>query len=340
MNTVERTVRRRRFDWRHVRVATLIITALAILAYAVYQVGRIFDVFTERYTLVTPVESVAGLREGAAVTLAGQRVGQVSALEFLPVSAARDTNHVVMHLAIARSVREQIRSDSRAHIRTEGIIGDKYVDISPGSPAAAVLQPGDTLSAARTVDLDRILTMAAATLDTAQSVMSDLSSVVEPLARGQGTLGGLLYDEALYARLVSATGELALAMRRLNAGEGTLGRLLSDTTLYASLDAAVVQLNTVTGSLLDERGSLGRLVRSDSLYVALLSSVRSAEETLASLATAADLLSEGDGTLAQLIRDPGLYEAVLKAVVDLQTVIEQIRQNPSALRPEIHVDVF
>lgn len=336
----ERKVGLSRFDWSQVRVGALALVALAILAYGVYRVGTIFDVFAERYTLVTPVESVAGLREGAAVTLAGQRVGQVDALEFIPVAEARDTNHIVMYLSIARGVQPQIRRDSRAFIRTQGIIGEKYVDISPGSPGSRVLDAGDTLPAAPTVDLDRILTMAAATLDTAQTVMSGLARLVGPLERGEGTLGRLLQDDVLYARLVNTTGELALLVHGLNEGQGTLGRLVRDPSLYTKMDSAVARLNGVTADLLNEEGSLGKLVRSDSLYQALLSSARSADSTLEALAATASMVAEGNGTLGQLVRDPSLYEAILKAVVDLQTVIQQIRQDPSAIRPEIKVDVF
>lgn len=328
------------FQWSQVRVAVLGIIALLGLTYGIYQVGKVFDVFATRYVLYTPVTSVAGLREGAAVTLAGQRVGQVTAIEFIPVEARRDSNNVVMHLQISQSVHEHIRADSRVHILTQGLIGDRYVDIDPGSAGVPVLAAGDTLHAAPTVDLDRVLTLAAATLDTAQVFMNRLTRVVTPLVDGEGTAGRLLYDDALYERLVASTGQLAVTLGRMNEGEGTFGRLLRDPTLYTSLNEAVLGLNDVTGQILNEEGSLGKLVRTDSLYQSLMLTAGRADSAVGALALTLRSVSEGEGTLARLVSDPALYEAVLKAVVDLQTLIQQIRDDPSQIRPEIQVDVF
>lgn len=337
---VKRDFAQSRFQWSQVRVAILGVIALLGLVYGVYQVGKVFDVFASRYVLYTPVTSVAGLREGAAVTLAGQRVGQVTAIEFIEVEARRDTNNVVMHLEIAEEVQEQIRADSRVHILTQGLIGDRYVDIDPGSAALPMLVAGDTLPAAPTVDLDRVLTLAAATLDTAQKVMNQLTRVVTPLADGEGTAGRLLYDDALYERLVASTGQLALTLGRMNEGEGTFGRLLRDPTLYTSLNEAVLGLNDVTGQILNEEGTLGQLVRSDTLYRSLMLTAGRADSAVASLALTLRGITEGQGTISRLVTDPSLYEAVLKAVVDLQTLIQQIRQDPSQIRPQIQVDVF
>ena len=66
---------RKGFDWGRIRVALLLAIALAILVFAVYKAGEVFDVFAERYELVTLLPDASGLREGGAVTLAGQRIG-------------------------------------------------------------------------------------------------------------------------------------------------------------------------------------------------------------------------------------------------------------------------
>ena len=71
------TIQRKTFEWRQARVVVLILAGLALLAFAIYRVGKIFDVFADRYTIVTMLPNVAGLREGALVSLAGQRIGKV-----------------------------------------------------------------------------------------------------------------------------------------------------------------------------------------------------------------------------------------------------------------------
>ena len=92
------TVHRSAFEWRQVRVAALILFGLLLLIWGIYRVGKIFDVFADRYTIVTLLPNVAGLREGALVALAGQRIGKVDAIEFIPLPRKRDGNHLLVKL--------------------------------------------------------------------------------------------------------------------------------------------------------------------------------------------------------------------------------------------------
>ena len=94
------TVQRSAFHWRQVRVAVLILVGLLLLIWAIYRVGKIFDVFADRYTIVTLLPNVAGLRQGALVTLAGQRIGKVEEIEFIPIPRKRGDNHLLLRLEV------------------------------------------------------------------------------------------------------------------------------------------------------------------------------------------------------------------------------------------------
>ncbi len=136
--------------WEQVRVGVLILLSLLILSVAVFLVGDTGNVFGQRYQLVTLVRSAAGLVPGASVQLAGQTVGQVDRID---PHCARSrglpgARPVEIRLAIDLKVREQIRADSRAQVRTQGLLGDKLIDITPGTAAATVLAAGDTVQSA------------------------------------------------------------------------------------------------------------------------------------------------------------------------------------------------
>lgn len=331
-------VRRRRFEWSQVRVAILVLFGLAFLALGVYQIGAIFNVFADRYTLVSLVPNVAGLREGAPVTLAGQRVGQVTEINFIPVDEKSDSNNVIVHLSIDRSIAPQVREDSEGFLRAEGLLGDKYLDIAPGSAEAAPLQPGDTLLVGDAVDLDAVLARTAETLDSAQIIMREWTALTRSVSRGEGTLGSLLTDEQLYDDMLAATRQLERTFAAVNRGDGTLGRLARDPALYERLEGAAVTLDSLGSEMLHGEGTFGRLVREDSVYRSLLATAGSADSALTSLSTVLEGINEGEGTLGRLTQDPELYEALLQSVVDLQTVIRAIREDPSLLRPT--VDIF
>jgi phospholipid/cholesterol/gamma-HCH transport system substrate-binding protein len=333
-------VRRSRFEARQLRVVVLAIVGILLLGYGAYRVGKVFDVFSSRYEIITLVPSVVGLREGAPVTLAGQRIGQVAEIAFIPVPLKTGENNLRVTLAIAREVQEQVRSDSRAFLRTQGLLGDKFVDIAPGTSGAAILQPGDTVASGQTVDLEEFLTRAATALDAASLIVEELHTMTEGIARGEGTVGALLRDDELYGRMLATTTELQGTLRQINSADGTLGRLLRDPMLYDRLTLAVGRVDSLGGALLDGDGTLARLLRSDSLYQALVGVAANADTAMGGVQGIVTRLGQSDGTLNKLIEDPQLYEAFLKAVVDLQSLIADIRQNPDRFKPSILIDVF
>ena len=97
---------RKGFDWGRIRVAALIVVALAFLAFAVYKAGQVFDVFADRYELVTLLPNASGLREGGAVAVGGQRVGAIEEIAFIPIEQQREGEHIRLTLSIAEDVRE------------------------------------------------------------------------------------------------------------------------------------------------------------------------------------------------------------------------------------------
>ncbi|HUF12069.1 MAG TPA: MlaD family protein [Longimicrobiales bacterium] len=329
---------RKGFDWGRVRVAALIVVALLMLVFAVYKAGEVFDVFADRYELITLLPDAAGLREGNAVTVAGQRIGEVEEIEFIPLERQRGGHHLQLRLSVASEVREQIRGDSRTRVRAQGVLGDKFLDISPGTAGARVLMPGDTLESDTPIDYEEVLARAAGMIDEAETVIVNLQEVTGSIARGEGALGQLLTDDVLYERVVLTTTELARTLHDVNTSDGTIGRLLHDPAIYNRLSNALASLDSLTGTLTRSEGTLGRLVHSDSLYNALTGTAARADSVLAQMETLAQGMHSGEGTIARLVNDPQLYDELLKSVVDLQTLLLDIRENPDRYSPRI--DIF
>lgn len=333
-------VRRRNFEWRQVRVAALVAASALLLIYAVWRVGAIFDVFADRYELVTFVPSALGLREGAPVTLAGQRIGQVAAIEFVPVREKREGVNLRVRLAISEEVQDQIRADSRAFLRTQGLLGDKFVDIQPGSVRAQVLQAGDTLAAGRSVDIDEFIAQASAALDQTTTIVADLRDLTGGLVRGEGTMGRFLADEQLYERMVGATGQLQVTLAEINRADGTLGRLIRDPDLYRQLHGAVGRVDSIGALVLSGRGSVGRLLQDDAIFDSFASTAARADSAMGGINALVSRMGEGNGSLQKLLTDPDLYDQFLKAVVDLQTLLADVRRSPDKYKPNINVKVF
>lgn len=319
-------------------MGVFLIVALSLLAYAIYRVGDLFDVFADRYTIVTLVTRADGLLVGAPVTLAGQRVGQVESIDFLPLDGRPE--NLSIELSINENIREYVRADSYARVRTQGLLGDRYVDIAPGSPEAPIVQPGDTIPGIDPIDMEEVLATANTSLMQLQALASDLRAITGTILAGEGTLGRLLLEDALYVQMVAATGELQVLLAEIRESDGTLGRLVRDPELYDRLVGAIARVDSLTAIALNGGGTIGRLLRDDAIYQGVLGVIGRADTTIAGLGETLGELVNGEGTLRRLLGDPALYDQLLKAVIDLQILINDIRLNPKRFRPEINVDIF
>lgn len=334
------TIQRKTFEWRQARVVVLILAGLALLAFAIYRVGKIFDVFADRYTIVTLLPNVAGLREGALVSLAGQRIGKVDEIQFIPLRAKRGDNHLLLKLEVGEAVREQIRTDSRALVRAQGVLGDKYIDITPGTTRGRPLAAGDTIPSATLMDIEQFLVKASDAMDRANVIIDDLRLITGGLARGEGTMGALLRDEQLYGRMLGATNELNTLLTQINRGDGALSRMINDPEMYQRLVSAAARVDSLAGLALYGNGSLAQLMRSDSLYRGLVGMTTKGDAAAGELSALLQKTNRPDGTFNRLLTDPRLFDELLKSVTDLQTLLADVRQNPKKYVPDVNVKVF
>jgi len=302
------------------RVGGVILLALGIVALAVYKLGQAANLFTKRYELVAFLPAAPGLREGGSVTLAGQMVGTVKRIDFLPVDF--DTAHNLrVVVRVDRNLRDQIRRDSEARLRTMGLLGDKVLDISPGTPKYPVLQPGDTIRVATSLDYEAVLTKAAGAVDDIVTMSHDLRMVTNGLARGQGTMGQLLTNRALYDQLTGALIRANTLFAGLQNPNGTFGRMLNDPTLYVRLTGTVTTLDSTLIAINSSKGSIGRLLRDTTLYANLVGLSQGADSLL-------KMLGNNDGFVGKLLTDQTLYDQLNKLTADLGEVLSDVRRDP------------
>lgn len=317
--------------WEQVRVGALVLGTLVLLAVGVLFIGEVGHVFGDRYRLVTTMQSGAGLVPGSGVHLAGQTVGQVESIRWIdPDERAESGETVFMSLSVNRDVQQQIRTDSRARIRTQGLLGDRVVDITPGSSDAAVLQPGDTLASEEPLDYQGILEQASGAVTGLTELASHLEEITARLLAGEGSLGRLVTDTTLYTELASLSGSLGGFLERANQGEGSLGRLLRDDRLYERMVSVTAGLDTLTRQVTSGTGSLGRMVGSDSLYRSLHDVVGRSDSLLRRV-------EEGRGTAGRMMADEALYEELLRTLGEVNALLADLRDDPARYIPPVTV---
>ena len=138
--------------WDQLKVGALIVVALVILAIAILKLGQAGNLFGKRYRLVSLVGNASGLRVGGPVTVAGQLAGSIKDIKFLPPDTDT-TRNLKLIVEVNSSLQQQIRQDSRAKIKTQGLLGDKVYDITVGTPKYRPLREGETLVVAPALDV-------------------------------------------------------------------------------------------------------------------------------------------------------------------------------------------
>lgn len=307
--------------WDELKVGLLVLFAMLVIAVAILRLGQTAHLFTKRYPLVTFLANADGLHEGNSVTIAGQLAGVVKAMRFLPPDADTSRNIEVV-LDIDRALEPQVREDSRAHLRTLGLLGDKVIDISPGTPGYPALAPGDTIPASETLDYKAVIAQAAGAVGDLTVFAHDLRTITAGLAHGQGTMGQLITNPTLYDRLSGTLTEMDRLLARMDNPNGTFGHLLDDPTLYTRLLQTTAQVDSLVTAMRSEQGTLGKLLSDDTLYTRMLSASVTADSVL-------HLITEGDGVAGRLLTDQAVYDQLNKALTDLNTILEDVRRHPS-----------
>lgn len=306
--------------WDQLKVGGIIVAAAFVMLLAVYKLGQAANLWSKRYQLISFISNANGLRVGGSVTIAGQLAGTVNDIQLLPVDYDT-TRNVRLVLSLDKALQEQIRADSKAHVRTMGLLGDKVVDINPGSPRYSVLRQGDTLKVDPALDYEAVLAQAAGAVGDVVELTRDLKELTGGIVKGEGTVGQLMTNRTMYDQLTGTLSRTNSMLARLQNPNGTMGRFLEDPTLYNRLTSMISSTDSLVLALNDRHGTIGRLLHDDSLYAQLNGITRGADSLMKAL-------TNGQGTASKLLTDQVLYDNLNKLVSDMSAVISDIRKDP------------
>ena len=193
------------------RVGIFVVGGLLVFATGVFLIGSRDFRFTRTYRLNSEFKSVAGLDNGATVRVGGIHEGTVRTI----VLPQKPDQKIRVEMDLHPSTRNVIKKDSLASIRTEGLVGDQYVEISFGSPDGDSVKNGDTISSEPPLQLSDMMKKTNAILEGAQDAMehventaNNLSAITAKVNQGKGTAGALLNDRGVYEHIDAATKNL------------------------------------------------------------------------------------------------------------------------------------
>lgn len=351
---------RRQLTWTELRVGLFVLVSLFLIAVGIFYVtGAGF--FGPKYQLKTYFPEVAGISNGAPVRLDGVDIGNVLSVRMSPQAANKpvDKGHnIEVTLRLDKRYQRYVLTDSTATLVTEGLLGNRYVNISRGLTGAPLQENQEVPGTAEKSLADVMASM--------QGLTADFQTMIVDLRDGKGTLGKLLTDDAAYNNLNSVLEKSNAMVGDIQKGRGTLGKLVTSDEMYSKANQALDNVNGVVADARAGKGTIGKLLTDPSLYEEakkavhngnlMLDDVRGGKGTLGKLATDDELynkLRQSSGNLAsataklndntttagKLFSDPKLYDNLTGLTGDLRLLVGDFRQNPKKFL-RIKVAVF
>ena len=253
-----------------IKVGLLVFMGVVLAMAFIFILGGQKQLFTRQYTLIAYFEDISGLRVGAPIQLAGVQVGMVDHISLGTEFKDLQDKRVAVRLSIEKSFQERIRGDSVASITTQGLLGDKNISISLGTPDHEALQDNAVILSEEHPSLFALAEKGGAIMENINGAAKSITRILGELEKGEGLLHTLIYEtekKPVAKNIAETTHDLRLAskeareiLEKINRGEGTIGALLSDPSVYH-----------------DIRGLLGKLQRNWLLRFVVRSRIRDME---------------------------------------------------------------
>jgi phospholipid/cholesterol/gamma-HCH transport system substrate-binding protein len=180
---------------QRLKTGGFILGGLVLLFIAIFIIGKQKNLFNSTFYLHARFKNVAGLQIGNLVRFAGINVGTV-----YDINIITDTS-VQVDISLKKGVKKFIHKNAMATIGSDGLMGDKIIQISPGTDSAGMIADNDKILGKEPVNMDQVMSKLTVIADNAQSLSGDLASIVHKVNNGEGSLGRLINNDKLAKNL-------------------------------------------------------------------------------------------------------------------------------------------
>lgn len=300
----------------NIKLGLFVLAGLAFLILLLYMIGRNKNLFGSTYTLKAQFANVQGLVAGNNVRYAGIEVGTVKKIYIL-----NDTT-VEVQMIVNEDMQQVIKKNAVASIGSDGLMGNKVVNIAAGDGEAAFADEGDVLATSKPIDMDEMLRTLEKTNTDVGVIASNLKNISSRLNTSNGLMA-LLEDESMPGSLKAAASNIQVATARaagmardlesivsnVKEGKGSLGILLNDTSFARNLNDAMAKIETVS---------------------------QQAEALTNSLQmTVADIqhdVNSGKGTVNALLKDSVIVQKLNNSLQNIEQGTKAFNENMEALK--------
>lgn len=192
------------------KLGVFVICGLVLFMVAVYLIGQNKNLFTKTFQLKSYFRNVSGLTPGNNVRFGGINVGTIKSIDFVTDSS------VVVVAVIKEDVHRYIKTDARASIGSDGIMGDKVLTISPGTKSNKIIKDNNVIATTEAVELEDIMASLKVSVDNAQYITYELAEFTAKMNNKNSLLSKLVNDEKLGQSVENSLHNIQGATKGLN----------------------------------------------------------------------------------------------------------------------------
>lgn len=192
------------------RLGLFVIIGIGLFILGIFIIGKQKNLFNPVFSLNAYFHNVSGLQVGNTVRFSGINIGTVDNIEIVNDSTVK------VEMVIKKEVQRFLKTDSRAAIGSEGIIGDKVVVISQGGNSNKAVKSGQKIASVEPIETDAIMRSLKVTADNAALASNDIVGIVDKINNGEGTLGRLIKDEKMADNIDQTVSNLKTSSKKLD----------------------------------------------------------------------------------------------------------------------------
>ena len=298
---------------KNILLGLFVMVGIIIFIIGIFMVGSKNELFKKTFVITAKFTNATGLKNGSNVRFNGVKVGIVKAVTLL-----NDTL-VQVDMQIEENKRVYILSNAIASIASDGLMGDKMVNLTTGRNAGEPIKNNDIVQAHNPIVTDQVFQTLNATNENVKVISDNLKNLTTTLNSGKGTIQALYSDPAMADDLRQSFSNLNVVISKvmtvgttlqqiteeIKNGDGLAGEIINDTALGKSLVYTLNTLKETSNQLNTVSGQLNATV---------------------------EKANSGKGTVGMLLSDTAVAANIQQSMVNLKSASVKLDQNMEALK--------
>ncbi|MDQ3021888.1 MAG: MlaD family protein [Bacteroidota bacterium] len=267
---------------KYIKLGLFIVAGLALFVAALFYIGSKDNIFSTTFDIYSIFENVSGLQQGSSIQFAGINVGTVQSIDIIASDKVR------VNMNILKDVQQYVKKNSEASINTDGLVGNKVLTLSSGTPESPSIESGDSVHSVKPISMGDIVKNLNESTKEAQNIATDLAEITSKINRGEGTLGKLVNNSDIFDQVDSLMQSFSNSTENINnilaKASNAIDMVTDDIEeLSGSIDSITFNIEGITRKMNSSESLVGTLL-TDTVFANNIKNVmKNADQTTANL---------------------------------------------------------